>query len=352
MTTLLTQSNSQGQSGFVADGFGSNGSFLGMSGDVPLVAVDRNFDAAARVDAACGSGSFAYGDLTAKATKVLSERLPIMTAEKYFPINRSAGWAEKYQLMTSSSTGVAKKVCCTDDFPRVNASTCTFETGFIEIGTSYTVCRADLEKQAYSRSAYNKEEQLIKAAYLALARKANELAYFGDLGSGVLGIANNPYVPMQIAPYKLDSSVGNPQAILEVLTTAASQGYVTTGGTAMMPDTIVGPPSLIDYLKRRPGATANGGTCCPTSVMQLFMQYSSHIKYVEAAPELETAGPNGERCLFFYRKDPESIEWHYPLPFMMLPREERSYDYTVSMIARVGSVWLNYPEDCLLLVGI
>jgi hypothetical protein len=119
-----------------------------------------------------------------------------------------------------------------------------------------------------------------------------------------------------------------------------------------MPDAVIGPPSLMQYLMRRPAGTADASGCCAASVMNQFAAFAPHIKYWGVAPELEKIGPNCERGLFFYKRDRDSLAWHYPIEMELLPPYFDGYSYQINMVARVGSVWLNYPEDSLLLIGV
>ena len=198
----------------------------------------------------------------------------------------------------------------------------------------------------------SRQTQLMQIAYRALREKANSFAYHGSLKNGVLGIANNPYIPMQVSPYKLDNSVGNPQAILSVLTEASTMNYVTSGAASMLPDAVIGPPSLMQYLVRRLANTADASGCCAASVMQQFATLAPHIKFWGMAPELEKVGPDCSRALFFYKRDRNCIEWHHPIDLEILEPYFDGYSYQYNIIARVGSVWPYYPEDSLLLVGV
>jgi hypothetical protein len=300
---------------------------------------------------------YPYGYLTKVMSKVLERPMSPLTATKHFVLDQSDGWAQKLQLYSMSGSGHAKKVCCANDFPRVAVEGCTFEGGFTTIGSGYKVCWTELRTRDYaSRNAtgpqIDHEAYLLRMAYRALREEANRLAFFGDTGDRILGLANNPFIPMQISPFKIDNQVADPQAITDVLAQASTLNYVQSEMASRLPNAVIGPPSVMQYLKRTPAQTSNASACCATSIMQQFSQYASHIEYWGQAPELERIGPNGERGLYFYRREADSHEWHYPIALEMLEPYFDGFEYHVNLISRVGSLWNYYPEESLLLIGV
>lgn len=309
-----------------------------------------------RNDAGC-AGIYPEHYLTKVMNKMLQRPMAPLTAAEHFTVDRSDGWAERLQLYSMSGAGQAKKICCADDFPRVSVEGCTYESRFTVIGSGYEVCWTELRTRDFARRnasgpQIDHEAYLLRMVYRALREKANDLAFYGDTSDGVLGLANNPFIPMQYSPFKVDNQVANKQAITDVITAASTLNYVQSDMASRLPNALIGPPSIMQFLNRTPSTTQDAGGCCAASVLQQVAQYAPHITYWGQAPELENIGPNGERGLYFYRRDADSMEWHFPISLEMLEPYYDGFSYHVNMISRVGSLWNYYPEESLLLVGV
>lgn len=310
---------------------------------------DNSLSNLANMRADAGNGTaFPYGDLTHVSNRILMERHQPITALRHFPINREMGWNKYFELYSMSDSGEAKIVCCSNDFPRVSLNGCTWKTGRVVIGTGYRICYDLLKSQQVSKRNINYEANLMRIALRALREKANRLAYSGSIANNVLGICNNPYIPTLIAPETITAAT-NPRTTLAIFTEAACQQYVRSGGASYLPDALLLPPSLLRLMMKT--LMSNTGDS-PASVLQQIQLFAPNIEYISEAPELETAGPNGERVAFFYRRNRDSIEWHYPVTVEILPYYFNGYEWEVNMVSVVSSVWPYYPQDCLKIIGI
>jgi hypothetical protein len=297
-----------------------------------------------------GNSVFPYGDLTHVLGKVLNQRHPPLTAAKHFGISREAGWNDFIELSTINDHGEAKFICCSNDFPRVSIEGASWKAPFVTFGSGYEICYTTLKSQQVSKARINYEANLMRVAYRAMREKANKLAYYGDSSRSILGLANNTAIPQLVSPFKLDAtSTASPQSKLAVLTDASCQSYVRSDMANNLPNAMIGPPRVIrSLMKTLLSTTGDSGT----SILGQFAMFAPNITYFGEAPEMENIGPGGEAGLFFYRRDRDCMELHYPIQLEVLQPFWTGYSWQVNMISRIGSLWTYYPEDCLLLLGV
>lgn len=281
--------------------------------------------------------------LTHVITKVFTERFSPYKAIELFPVNREGGWDDYIEHYLMSHTGRAAQVCCANDFPRVSINGRAFKTPIITIGTGYEVCYSDLKKAEKAGLGY--VERLTIAAKQVIQQTLNAYAFQGDSRAGILGLANNPMLGLQMSPVRLDDPTVDPLLILQILQNACRSGYVASGMANPLPDTLASAPSLIQSWASRPMSGQN-----TTSILKTFLATGA-VKNVVEAPELESTGPNKSRTTVFYRADPDSVEWRVPGSVETLQPFWNGFGYEVNIIARVSSLWFYYAQEVVKLIG-
>ena len=159
------------------------------------------------------------------------------------------------------------------------------------------------------------EEQKIMLVQQAYTETMNKLLLFGDRKTGLPGFFNHPSWLRSIALYKLDGSTMNANNILAVLN-AGIQGGKAATNKIIKYDTLLLPENRYDFLMSQFRLSEYGQE---RSVLRYFLENNPSIKDIQPMAELENAGPNGEACAMFYKRDPSYFKARITDPFRPRP---------------------------------
>jgi hypothetical protein len=327
-----------------------------MDGVANAYDIDNNMIASIREIAQEGSDRldsvFPATDLTKQIQQPVLQRHPPLIAEKAFPINPETKgfWGEAWDLLNLSDQGQAGFIKSSDDFSMVNLEGKTYKGSFVSIGIGYKMTYIEYKHQAISSRSINLERQKKRICELAMRQLAERVAFLGHAPRQLLGIANNPFIPRAVSPIAFDAAA-TPTQIKAVLRDAMDEGYLNSSGAAMEPDAIVGSRRKLSYLKKRTFSTTGDNR---DSVFKASMEETNiNTNFLFPTTYMDKFGPANEAAFFFYKRDPGSISWHYPVAMEWLPPFlYNGFEVIHLCIGRIGSVWPEQPEDCLLLTGI
>lgn len=271
-----------------------------------------------------------------------------LKAMQLIPMSTDAGaGAETITYQQFDQTGIAKIVAnYADDLPRANVKGKEFTSRVKSIGNSFGYSLQEVRAAQFAGRPLN--QRLAAAAARAQREAWNRLAFYGDEEHGIQGWLSNPNVPSSavVAGASTDTewSTKTTDEILKDLNDAVTQVIDTTNG-AEQPDTIVLP---IEQYRLIATTRADSGT--DTTVLQYFQQNNPGVT-VDWANELKGAF-DGEDGFIVYRNDPEALTLELPVPFEMLPVQERGLEYVVPCHSRFGGVIVYYPLSMAFKTGI
>jgi hypothetical protein len=285
---------------------------------------------------------FAIEALTYIETRAAEQLFAPLTAQQAFAVRRVGEWDDYIKHYSYEQFGRAAQICCAADFPRVSIDGAEMKTPTITIGSGFDLCYADIKKG--EQAGVDVGVRLMNAARRAIEQQLNRYAWFGDSKAGILGVANSPMIGVVNAPFRMDDLTVDPFILLGVLNAAATQARIASGTAMPAVNAVAIAPSLLRGLKTRYMGVQRTDT-----VWQSFLSMSGITKVTEA-PELECLH-NGQRTMFLYNSAEENIHWNVPMALEVLPPVNNGYGYSVNMIARVNSLWLDYPRHAVKIVG-
>jgi hypothetical protein len=293
---------------------------------------------------------FSANDLTKIIAKPNYQRHPDLVAEQAFPVNAETKgyWGDFAETFDLSDFGQADFVDNSDDFPMVAIKGAPHKVALSDIGIGYKMTYGEYKKQGLSQRSINLEAQKKRICERALRERAERCAFLGHSARQIHGIANNPSIPRMVSPIKFDST-STPTQIKDVLRSALSEASLSTFGSALDPNAVVGSRRLATTLRNR--TFSNTGDNRDSVFKASFEESQVSDSFMFPTSYLDKIGPSGESGMFFYRRDPDSIQWYYPISIEWFPPFLYNGIEIIHLaVGRIGSLVASKPEDCLLLL--
>lgn len=175
---------------------------------------------------------------------------------------------------------------------------------------------------------------------------------------GWTGLVNDANVPAASAAADGTGSsalwtVKTPDQILRD-TNSGLTGIITQTIETEAADTILLPTSRYLYLSSTPRSSTSD-----TTILQYLQQNNVHTAatgrplLIRGLRALETAGAGGTKRMVAYRRDPEVVRFHLPMPHRFLPPfQKSSMTWEVAGIMRTGGTEIRLPYAMSYIDGI
>lgn len=187
-----------------------------------------------------------------------------------------------------------------------------------------------------------------EAASRAYEEFVDVIAMTGDTSKGMTGLINNPAVTQVDAAYSGtgDSPQWDDKSAEDVLKDIndALSGIYTSTRTVEMADTLLLPIDPMVKLASRQ---------MPNTTMTLMDWIKAHNVYttvtgqpltIRGVRDLETAGEGGSGRMVAYRRDPQVVKMHIPMPHRFLPVWQTGpITFDVPGIFRIAGVEIRRP---------
>jgi|SRR5688572_22691317 len=293
--------------------------------------------------------------------EVYKIRYPDVQYANLIPVDTSANeWTKYITYFSQDQAGKAEWFHHeADDMPRadVNRTQHNQTIGMAGIGYGYTL---EELAQAALIPGTNLTTDKAAAARRAYEEFMENLALLGDTRKGILGLFNQTAVTAIDAAAVGDVNATNAMdwenktadQILDDVNTVLL-GIYTGSLTVEMADTIVMPIASYTLIatKRIPDTTM--------TVLQWLMQHNVYTATtgqqltIRAARGLEDAGDNGTGRLVAYRRSPDVVKLHLPMPHKFLPVWQTGpLRFDVPGIFRTGGVEVRRPSGMRYMDGI
>lgn len=206
------------------------------------------------------------------------------------------------------------------------------------IGYSYTL-------EEVSQSVLHNfplERSRISAARRAAEEFIDDVALNGDADKGMTGLYNNG----SIAPFAAAQTFET--ATLEQALTMVNNGLIGVGGEqarARYPrDTVILPTSSLSALANKivPDTAQTFLNYIKTN--NIYTARSGKELMVRDVNSLETAGAGDSKRAVFYRRDPNVLTFHMPMPHKFLPVQQVIMEFKVPGIFRIGGTEIRRPD--------
>jgi hypothetical protein len=241
--------------------------------------------------------------------------------------------------------GLAKVVAnYADDIPLVDAVGKEFTSRIKTIADGYIYSIEDLAAAAMSGVSLDTTRATV--ARRVIEQSIDAMVAFGLPEAGMPGLLNHPNVPIVAPDYGDWLTTPVVAEILSDLRKLVSS-IVTTTNEVHAPDTLLLPTSIFEFL-----AGYQVGQEYTTTLLQVFLQTSPHIKNIDSWHKLETAGADGGPRALAYLRNKEVLDMVISQDFIQLPPQPNNLAFKVPCYCKVGGVRVRYPLAMAYMDGI
>lgn len=291
----------------------------------------------------------AYGFVTSQGrnieTAIYARRYPTFDYASHVPVvTEGAPWAIGTQFRISDWAGRAKFVSGkAKDIPFVKTTRELQSHDFLMVAAGWEWSIEEVEQaQLYGVGVRNDDAM---AGDKAVQQKLYEVAMVGDSEVNWTGLINNPNVPTANGAYGPWSGNSVDEILVDI--NAGLSAIRTQTDEVEMADTVRLPPEAFRGIATRRLGAGDG--------MMTLLQYirTNNVYTAETNQALDIAplrdladipdGGNGGRAVY-YRKDPEVLRFHLPLPRMVLPVNQVGLmAFEQGVISRTGGTEIRLP---------
>lgn len=192
----------------------------------------------------------------------------------------------------------------------------------------------------------NLEQRRANAVRRVYEEKVQEIAYFGDVATGLKGFFNNDQVD-KIVPDKwfTDAAITTDE-MLQLLNEPATR-LVEGSNMKEQPNTM-----LIPYEVYRIISTTPRSSTSDTTVMEFFLRTNPMITSIEPINELEADKSGGNLSkdrIITYDRSPDKLQLHIPQPLEFLPPIRQQLEFSVAAHSRIGGCAVYYPKSIIMM---
>lgn len=288
-------------------------------------------------------------------TQVYQMRFPEIRYQGLIPVDTSANeWATSVTYFSQDMVGKADWLSGkASDIPTVSGTRQKYETSVYMAGIGYD----------YGLEEINQARMLginLSSDYAVAARRAYEqmvdgIALSGDTVKGFQGLFNYSGVTAATAPNGAASSpLWANKTADEVLTdvNAGIIGVHVATNTVAMADTVLMPTTRLQAMASR--------RIPDTDLTILEFIKKSNVYTAETGQELtirgvrglETAGAGGTARMITYRRSPDVMKLHIPMPHRFMPVQQVGLQYVIPGIFRLGGLDIRLPKEVLYTDGV
>ena len=262
-------------------------------------------------------------------SKVYDQPLPELKGRKHIPMTEEPAGpgAETYTYRVLTAVGQAALGL---GFPRVDSHIKEITQRIEPLTSSYGYTFQEVRAAMMAKRPLSVTRAM--AAKRAIAEREDNLIYFGNNEAGIMGIFNNPNVPIVVLPHAINAS-STPDQIIETFTQLISNSFIVG---QRMPDTILmSQQAWIHVTTRRL-------TDVGTNLYKYMQSVFPGISFDWCVP-CRTAGYGESEVLFAYRRSTEFIQLEVAHDFEQLPPDVFSTETIVNCHERFGGVSNVYP---------
>ena len=269
------------------------------------------------------------------------------------PVDTSAPeWAKTVTYFSSDKFGAADWINGNaDDIPRAGTNRSKFETSVHMAGIGYGYGLEEINQAAMLGINLAQEDAM--AARRAYEEMVDRVAILGDTRKGFEGLINSSTVPAASATTGTWGTATSDQIVADI--NGAIIGQFTGTLFTSMADTVLLPYAKFLLIStKRMGTDGNSLT-----VLQWLLTNNTYTAMtgrpltIRAVRGLETAGSGGTARMVSYRRDPQVVKMHIPMPHRFLPAYQSSpLRVDIPGIFRIGGVDWRRPKEAAYTDGI
>jgi hypothetical protein len=290
--------------------------------------------------------------------QVYKIQYPDLQYAKLIPVDTSANeWTKSVTFFSMDRVGAAAWFDAqANDMRMADVNRAKYEVGIEMAGIGY---RYNLEELGFAQlvPGTNLSTDRADAARRASEEFIDRTAFLGDTSKGWEGFLNNSAVTrVDVAndgtgSSRLWTAKTADQMIRDV--NDGLTGIYTGSNTVEMADTVLVPPAALITLSTSRIANTS------ENALSYLMKYNTYTLQtgqpltIRSVLGLESAGSGGVGRMVIYRRDPQIVKMHLPMPHRFLPVWQRSpLVFDVPGIFRLGPVEIRRPSAVRYLDGI
>ena len=300
--------------------------------------------------------SFVQSQLSHIETNVYRKQYPDIQYPELIPVDTSANeWAASVTFYSMDAVGQAKFISGnSDDIPVVGINKSQFQNGIHMAGIGYQFNIEEVNQaQMLGVSLQSEDASMARRAYEEFID--DKLLVTGDAAKGMNSLVNYPGVAVVAAPVGAGgTSLWSDKTADEVLVDINNllSGVWIDSRTVEIADTLLMSEQAFVKMsnKRIPGTTMTLlAYVLANNVLTLRTGRPLTVRTVRG---LEAAGAGGVERVVAYRRDPEVLKAHIPMPHRFLPMQIRNLQFVVPGIFRFGGLEIRRPGAIRYLDGI
>lgn len=276
--------------------------------------------------------------------QIMMRPYPAYKAKNLLPMqSESSPGDEEFAYIVGDRVGVFQLIAnYADDLPVTDIKGQKKVVDIKEYGGAVHYSIADQEKAA--TAGIPLIERKMAANREAAEAKFDEIAWVGDATAGLYGITNHPNIT-SVATVGPTWATATAQQIYDALARPMVQQATDTKGTEK-PTHIV-----LSAAKLERARNVFFGDNTGDSALKRFKEAYPEVT-IETVERMSTAGPGGVEALLAFNKDPMKIGVEAPLPYMVMPPEQRNLTTIVNARLRTAGAVVYFPLSVTMVYGI
>lgn len=283
-------------------------------------------------------------------------KYPNIQYSELIPVDTSAPeWIDTVTFYSSDDVGAAKFISGTgDDIPFVDTSRNQYmsEVHMAAIGYDWSI--EDVAKAQLLK--INLKADKASAANRAYHQMVDTVALQGDTTKGFNGIMNVPGITTVVAPNaaavasSLWTAKTSDEVLLDINNILAGV-YIDSLGVELADTILMGEQAYVNLATKR---IPNTDVTLLKYIMEnniLKTRYNRNLT-IRTVRGLETAGVGAVNRVVAYRRDPEVLKMHIPMPLKFMPVQINNLRFKVPGIFRLGGLDVRLPGAFRYLDGI
>lgn len=238
-----------------------------------------------------------------------------------------------------------------DDLPKAGTTRAQHQTGVHTAGIGYGFGWEEIGRAQLL--GINLQSDDASAARRASEEMVDRVALLGDADKGFTGLYNAANVTPVAAETGGWDAQTDPQLIVGVLNQALLNVFNGTN-TASIADTLLLPWTKFNLLATRKMSEQSDKTIIQWYLENnLYTVQTGQQLTLRGVRGLDTAGVGGTTRLVAYRKDPEVLKLHMPMPHRFLPAwQSGPLRWDIPGVMRLGGLDVRLPKEVVYLDGI
>lgn len=300
-------------------------------------------------DAIQASQSFVLSQITHVEQQMWEVKYPDITYQSLVPVDTTANpWSKSITFFSMDGRGKAEWFnSAARDVPLVGLNREQFESAVHMAAIGYDWHIEEINQaRMLGQNLQNDKAKLARRAY---EEKCESVAFLGDTTKGLTGLINASTPARADVPDGASTdpqwSTKTPDEILADVNAAITGVWITTK-TVAMADTMLLPLAQYALI-----ATKRIDAHASTTILSWIEQNNIYTKVtgqkltIRAMRQLAGAGNSGTDRMVVYRRSPEVLKMHIPMPLQFLAPQQEIYRWLVPGMFRIGGTDIRLPSE-------